>query len=320
MKVLVTGGAGFIGSHVVDAYIRSGHEVVVVDDFSTGRHENLASGIRVHEMDVGDKSFRKIVSDVQPEVVNHHAAQVSVGLSVENPAEDARLNILGSLAVFEACAQAGVRRLIFSSSGGAIYGDQKDIPCVEIARPIPRSPYGIAKYASEHYLRYYGEVWGLRSVVLRYSNVYGPRQQSVGEAGVISIFCKRILDGEPLAINGDGDQTRDFVFVEDAARANIQALEFLLSDQCMANGGEVSQWIFNIGTGTETTINQLANYMIQVAERPIRVVHRVAKPGEQRRSAVSARRAREVLGWQPQVDLQDGLRATLKWFATGREC
>jgi UDP-glucose 4-epimerase len=302
MKVLVTGGAGFIGSHVVDGYVAAGHEVVVVDDLSTGHRENLHPKARFHQLDIQDPRTVEVIHGERPEVLNLHAAQMSVRNSVEDPLHDARINILGTINLFEAARQAGVRRVLFVSSGGAVYGDQETFPASEGHATNPLSPYGVSKRAGELYAFFYQAEYKLPFVALRYANVYGPRQDPHGEAGVVAIFSGRMLRGEPVTINGDGKQTRDYVFVGDVARANLLALERDVR-------GPV-----NIGTGIETDVNELAKIMLDATGARSKVEHGPAKPGEQRRSVIAHDRAARELGWRPEVALKDGLHRTVDWF------
>ena len=301
MKILVTGGAGFIGSHLVDALLAAGHTVVVIDNLRTGRRENLNAAATLAEMDIGSAQLADVVAAHRPEAVFHLAAQAEVRFSVAHPAADAQINIVGSVNLLQAARRAGVRQFIFASSGGAIYGDTAARPTPEDQLPQPASPYGIAKLAVEHYLRVLGELAPMRTAALRCANVYGPRQDARGEAGVVAIFCDRLLRGEPAPINGDGEQTRDFVFVSDVVSANLAAWRAEASGE------------FNIGAGREISVNQLAG-MIRSAVGSGTFTHGPAKPGEQRRSCLDARRAKAMLGWQPQVALAEGIARTVAWF------
>ena len=245
MRILVTGGAGFIGSHVVDAYVQAGHDVLVVDNLSTGKRENLPVQARFVEADIQDPAVRQLIVLEKIEIVSHHAAQMDVRRSVADPLYDARVNILGMLNVLEGAREAHVKKFIFASSGGAIYGEQEAFPAAEEHPTAPISPYGVSKRAGEHYLYFYRVEYGLPSIALRYANIYGPRQDPHGEAGVVAIFTQRLLAGEQPVINGDGKQTRDYVFVGDVAQANLAALQVDYDGP------------LNIGTGSETTVNQL---------------------------------------------------------------
>lgn len=302
MRVLVTGGAGFIGSHVVDGYIGEGHDVVVVDDLSTGREENLNPEARFYKMDIRDKGVMDVFKRERPNVVNHHAAQMDVRRSVSDPIFDADVNILGMLNLLEASHRYGVKGFIFASTGGAIYGEQDYFPADEGHPTRPLSPYGVSKLTGEAYLFYYRMQYGLDYVALRYSNVYGPRQNPHGEAGVVAIFTERMLNsGQPI-INGDGSQTRDFVYVGDVVEANVQALSFNSSE------------IFNIGTGVETDINHLFRALKEITRADVEEVHGPPKEGEQKRSVIDFKKAEGILGWRPRVNLEEGLRKTVEYF------
>jgi UDP-glucose 4-epimerase len=309
MKILVTGGAGFIGSHVAEAYLRDGHEVVIVDDLSTGSPLTVPNGATLITMDLCDGDLEGVFARERPEIVNHHAAQMSVRRSVTDPAFDARVNILGSLRLLETALRHGVRGVIFASTGGALYGEQDYFPADEEHPLRPVSPYGVAKASVEQYLFYYRAVHGLPSVALRYANVYGPRQNPEGEAGVVAIFCGRLLRGETPVINGDGKQTRDFVFVEDVAEANRLALQYLV------RGGEGTGHLgLNIGLGREVSILDLAETLARASGRRVSFVHGPAKAGEQQRSSLDSGKAKRLLGWAPAVSVEDGLALTLDWF------
>ena len=302
MKILVTGGAGFIGSHVVDAFVAAGHDVLVVDDLSSGKRENLNPKATFHQLDVQDLKIGELIRDERPAVLNLHAAQMDVRRSVADPLFDARVNVLGTINLLEAARKANVRRVLFVSSGGAVYGEQERFPAPETHPTNPVSPYGVSKRAGELYAFFYQAEYQLPFVALRYANVYGPRQDPHGEAGVVAIFSGRMLRGEPITVNGDGKQTRDYVYVGDVARANVLALESTCT-------GPV-----NIGTGVETDVNTLARLLLDAAASRSEVRHGPAKQGEQRRSVVDARRAADVLGWRPEVSLADGLRRTVDFF------
>jgi UDP-glucose 4-epimerase len=302
MKVLVTGGAGFIGSHVVDAYVTAGYEVIVVDNLCTGKRENLNPRARFVELDINDAATAELVRAERPDVLNHHAAQMDVRRSVADPLFDARTNVLGTIALLEAARVAGVGKVLFVSSGGAVYGEQETFPAPETHPTWPVSPYGVSKRSGELYCHFYQAEYGLPFVAFRYANVYGPRQDPHGEAGVVAIFSGRMLRGEPVTVNGDGKQTRDYVFVGDVARMNLLALERDAT-------GPV-----NIGTAVETDVNTLAETMLDVSSSRSEVRHGPAKAGEQRRSVVDIRRAAEVFGWTPEVSLRDGLARTVEFF------
>ncbi|MBI4587753.1 MAG: NAD-dependent epimerase/dehydratase family protein [Candidatus Rokubacteria bacterium] len=303
MKVLVSGGAGFIGSHAVDRLLAARHEVVVVDNLSTGRREFVNPGARLYVTDIRSPQLAGVFEAERPEAVIHHAAQAEVRRSVEDPALDAGVNIQGMLNLLLCCRRGKVSRVVYASSGGAVYGDTAVLPTPEDHPTRPASPYGISKLIAEHYLACWRALYGVCGIALRYANVYGPRQNPLGEAGVVAIFAHRILRGEPLTINGDGEQTRDYVYVEDVAGAALAALERVQT------AGAV-----NIGTGIETSVNALVRRLEGVAGVRAEAHHGPAKPGEQRRSALDASEAERLLGWIPQVTLDEGLRRTLDYF------
>ena len=302
MKIVVTGGAGFIASHIVDAYLHQGHEVHVIDDFSTGRKFNLNPTAVVHESNVADFEAANLIGKIKPDVLNHHAAQMDVRHSVENPLFDAGVNILGFLNLLEACKKAGTRRVIFASSGGAIYGDKEPIPADEDHTKEPMSPYGVSKMTGELYLAYYYMAFGMRYVALRYANVYGPRQSTRGEAGVVAIFISQLLAEKSPIINGDGKQTRDYVFVGDVVKANVAALE-------TSHVGGI-----NIGTGRETDVSTICRLLQQGTNSRVKSVHGPAKVGEQMRSCLQTALAARVLGWQPEVGIDEGLQRTIAYY------
>jgi UDP-glucose 4-epimerase len=304
-RILVTGGAGFIGSHLADAFLERGHEVAVVDNLSSGRREQVPTGAQFYPYDIKALETADLIRRWQPQVLVHHAAQMSVRISVEDPLMDARENILGSLNLFQAAAAAKVEKIIFASTGGAMYGDQAPVPARETDRPQPECPYGIAKLAVEHYLHFYQREHGLIPICLRYANVYGPRQNGLGEAGVVAIFIEKFLAGQQPVINGDGLQSRDFVYVGDVVAANLLALDY------------PKEGIFNIGTGRETDILTIFLKLQEIIGSPFGPVHGPAKPGEQRRSALESFLARERLNWQPRMSLAEGLARTVAAF---REC
>lgn len=301
-KILVTGGAGFIGSHLADELIKKGHEVVVVDNLSTGSKLNLNKKAKFYKVDIQDKKINNVFLKEKPDIVFHFAAQINVRRSVESPMEDAKINICGSLNILENCKKFRIKKIIFSSTGGAIYGDANIIPTPEDYAEYPLSPYGIAKLATEKYLNYYNKVFGVSFVVLRFANVYGPRQNSKGEAGVIAIFCDKIFSGKQPIINGDGLQTRDFIYVSDAVGAAILAM------QTEKNG------IFNIGTGRETNINDIFSIIKKESGFNLKESHGPAQKGEQQRSCLNFSSAKEVLGWEPKHGLEEGLEKTVAWF------
>ncbi|MFN2377792.1 MAG: NAD-dependent epimerase/dehydratase family protein [Candidatus Binatia bacterium] len=302
MRILVTGGAGFIGSHLVDAFLDAGHDVAVIDDLSSGSRDQVPAGARFHHADVRGEEAARIVADEKPEVLCHHAAQMNVRLSVEDPAFDADVNILGLLRVLEAARRVGTRRTIFASSGGTVYGDVEAVPTAEEHPTVPMCPYGVSKLTGEMYLEYYRHIHGMSYAALRYANVYGPRQNPHGEAGVIAIFARSLLAGQGGRIYGDGLQTRDFLFVGDVVKANLAAVA---SAWCGA---------VNIGTGVETSVVELHARMRRLTGRDVLPEHAPAKDGEVRRSVLAAARAEAVLGWKPSVTLDEGLAATVDFF------
>lgn len=302
MKVLVTGGAGFIGSHVTDAYIAAGHDVIVVDNLSGGKRENVNPKARFHQLDILDAETAKLIRAERPDVLNHHAAQMDVRKSVADPLFDARVNILGTIGLLQASKDAGVKKVLFVSSGGAAYGEQEQFPAPETHPTWPVSPYGVSKRAGELYCHFFFAEYKMPFVAMRYANVYGPRQDPHGEAGVVAIFSGKMLRGEPVTVNGDGKQTRDYVYVGDVARMSLLAVE------------KDATGPVNVGTGIETDVNQLAAGILAAAGSTSEVQHGPAKGGEQRRSVVDIRRAAEVFGWRPEVSLQDGLARTVEFF------
>ena len=307
MRIVVSGGAGFIGSHIVDAYLEAGHDVAIVDDLSTGRAENVNPGARFHRVDLRDRAaVAAVMAEERPEIVNHHAAQLDVRRSVADPAFDAEVNLIGLLNLIEAARPHALRRVILASSGGVVYGECHRLPTRVEDPTEPISPYGVAKLGSERYLHYYAHVYGLASVWLRYANVYGPRQNPHGEAGVIAIFTTMLLEGGAPVINGSGTQTRDYVYVGDVVRANLLALE---SDYAGP---------LNIGTGVETDVNRLFALLCDAVGHHPGEQHGPAKAGEQLRSVLDARRAGEVLGWNAETPLAEGLRRTVTWFRERR--
>ena len=305
MRTVVTGGAGFIGSNLVDALLDRGDEVTVIDDVSTGRRENLepalGRGVRFVEADIRDaEAMTALIGEVRPEVVFHLAAQIDVRHSVADPGRDARINVEGTINLLSAAQEAGVRRFVNTSSGGAIYGEGQVIPAPEDHPVVPEAPYGLSKYCAERYCEIFRRMHGTSTVSLRYGNVYGPRQDPLGEAGVIAIFCGKLLDGARPTVFGDGLQTRDYVYVRDVVEANLAAAE---SD---ASGP------FNIGTGIESTVLDLVEALAVFAHGPFEAEFAPERKGEVRHIALDCTRAHEELGWEPRVGLDEGLRVTLE--------
>jgi len=302
-KVLVTGGCGFIGSHVVDAFLAQGYEVVVVDNLATGSLENLNPKAKFYEVDIRSPELVDIFEAERPDFVDHHAAQMDVRLSVKKPCYDADVNIVGTLNLLECAVRFDVQKFIFISSGGAVYGEPEYLPCDE-AHPIkPLCPYGVSKYAVEHYLYLYKENYGLDYTVFRYANVYGPRQDPHGEAGVVAIFAEQMLQGDQVTINGSGEQVRDFVYVEDCVAANLLAIE---------NG---AGQIYNLAAGVGTSVNEIFEALAEITDYERDPYHGPAKLGETFRIYLTAEKARQALGWEPTVALDEGLRRTVAYFS-----
>lgn len=302
MKILVTGGAGFIGSHVVDGYLSAGHQVAVVDNLSTGKKSNLSPAAAFYELDVASPKLEGVFAAERPDLVSHHAAQASVKVSTDDPVFDAQQNVVGLLNVLGAGVRYGVKKIIFASSGGAIYGEPLRLPVKENHTLRPRSPYAIAKMAGEHYLRYFAQDYGLEHTILRYANIYGPRQDPFGEAGVVAIFSRILLDGGTPEIHWDGEQRKDYLFVGDAVRANLLAL---------TRGGNR---VYNIGTGQGTSVNELFQALSRIIGTGAPPRYGPKRPGDLRLSYLDCTRARRELGWEPQVALEEGLERTVDYF------
>jgi len=302
MKILVTGGAGFIGSNVVDAYIDRGYGVVVVDDLSCGKKENLNKKAKFYRLDICDRALEGIFEKERIDIVNHHAAQVDVRRSIADPTFDARVNIEGSLNILENCRKYKIKKIIFASSGGVIYGECGSLPPNEDSPISPLSPYGVSKYAMECYLSTYEKIYGLKYTALRYGNVYGPRQDPYGEAGVVAIFSGRMLNNEETNIFGDGEQVRDYVYVGDVVKVNIL---------CLENGDNE---IFNIGTGKSASVNRLFSEMKELSHYSGEAVYKPPRSGELIRSSLDIGKAEQKLGWKAEVNLRQGLKKTIEFF------
>jgi UDP-glucose 4-epimerase len=302
LKILVTGGAGFIASHVADGMVAQGHSVTVIDNLSMGKTKNLNPKAKFVLMDIRAQELERLFDLERFDAVCHHAAQMDVRMSVKDPLFDADVNVKGTLNILQNCVRFGVKKVLFASTGGAIYGEQNAFPCDESHPTQPVSPYGITKLAVEKYLYYYALEYGLKYVILRYANVYGPRQNPHGEAGVVAVFTAKLLAGETPVINGDGKQTRDYVFAGDVARANLKALAYDQND------------IFNIGTGIETDVNRVFDLIREAAGGKAKETHGPAKPGEQKRSVISAGKAKRLLGWEPEVAFMQGIGKTVEYF------
>ena len=302
MKVLVTGGAGFIGSHLVDRLAQEGHDVIIVDNLATGKRRNINRSASFYKLDIQSWRMERVFRNERPSVVMHLAAQMDVRKSVEDPMFDAQVNVLGTLNVLQQAVKHGVRKVVFSSSGGAIYGEQEVHPASESHITQPSSPYGLSKLCGELYLSYFQRSSGLQMVSLRYANVYGPRQDPEGEAGVVAIFIQKMLHNEQAVINGNGRQTRDFVFVDDVIEANLAVM------------GQETQGTYNVGTGVETSINDLFRILVQHTGSACKEVHGPAKKGEQARSVIDSAKLRNELSWEPKTSLNDGLKKTVEYF------
>ena len=307
MRILVTGGAGFIGSHVVDGFLTRGAEVGVFDNLSTGRREFVAPHARLFVGDLAKPAdIDHCIAEFRPDVVSHHAAQIDVRHSVSDPIHDARVNVLGSLALLQSCTRHGVRKVIYASTGGALYGEARVVPAPEDHPVNPESPYGVSKHTVEHYLFLWRKVHGLDYTVLRYANIYGPRQNPHGEAGVNAIFIGLMLEGRRPRIFGDGEQIRDYLFVGDVVRANLLALE---------SGSEA---IVNLGTGVGTSVNDIVRALNGIMGTSLEPIYEPARPGEVQRIVLDATRARGALGWTPETAFTDGLARTVDWHRASR--
>jgi UDP-glucose 4-epimerase len=313
MEILVTGGAGFVGSHVVDAYIAQGHRVLVVDDLSTGKRENVNPKANFYQIDITDfEELRRVFSQEKIDLINHHAAQIDPRLSVDDPRLDARINLIGLLNLLECCKEFSVHKIIFASSGGVLYGDAEKIPSSEESPKQPISPYGVAKLAGELYLFSAKHTHNLEYIALRYANVYGPRQPAKGDGNVVSTFARLLAKGQPVMIFGDGEQTRDFVFVGDVAQANLLATEKIseLNGRPLRSLDDLA---FNIGTGRETSVNQLFVKLRAQLKQQSEARYVTPRAGEVRRNALEITKAQRLLGFAPRVALDEGLYQTVRW-------
>jgi len=302
LKILVTGGAGFIASQIADAFINEGHQVTIVDDLSTGFKKNLNPKAKFFQANICDKNLSQLFEKEQFDVVNHHAAQMDVRRSVKNPEFDATTNILGTINLLQNAIKYKVNKFMFASTGGAVYGEQEYFPADEKHPTQPRSPYGISKLAVEKYIHFYNAEYGLKYSILRYANIYGPRQNPFGEAGVVAIFSTKLLKGDQPIINGNGKQTRDYVFVGDVVKANLLALNDDAND------------IYNVGTEIETDVNQLFHYINSITGAGKEEKHGPAAQGEQMRSVITSNKLFNKFGWQPETKIENGLQATVEYF------
>ncbi len=302
MKILVTGGAGFIASHITDAFIEDGHDVVVLDDLSTGFEKNINTKAKFVKMNICAPEVENLFIKEKFDIVNHHAAQMDVRKSVTDPAFDANINIIGTINLLQSSIKHGINKFMFASTGGAVYGEQLFFPANESHQTNPVSPYGISKLSVEKYLYYYQNEYGLNNTILRYANIYGPRQNPFGEAGVVSIFCNKMLSGEQPIINGEGKQTRDYVYVQDVVKANL----LTLTDERGA--------VYNVGTGIETDVNELFQKLNDIIGNGQVEKHGPSAPGEQMRSVITSDKLFENLNWKPSTILNDGLKNTVSFF------
>lgn len=310
-RVLVTGGAGFIGSHIAEAYLADGWEVVVLDDLSRGREGNVPKSARLVCADIRSPEARRLLATGRFDALNHHAAQIDVRVSVDQPALDAGINVVGFTNLLEGAGAGGVKRVIFASSGGVVYGDPAVIPTPETAPKLPVSPYGVSKLSGEHYLRALGALRGFEGIAMRYANVFGPRQDPKSEAGVVSIFVSRLLAGQKLTVFGDGLQTRDYVFVRDVARANVLATGVRLPP---AQAGDFDAPAFNVATSVQRNVLELAEAVGRVMGKRPELEFAPPRPGELLRSALDVSKAKAVLKWTPEWKFEDGLRSLVEWF------
>jgi len=304
MKILVTGGAGFIGSNIVDRYLGEGHEVVVVDNLITGKRENLNPKAKFYEIDILDPEIGEIFKKEKPAVINHHAAQIDVRKSLSDPIFDAKVNILGTINILENSVKAGVKKVIYASTGGALYGEPTYLPVDENHPILPIAPYAASKFSAEAYLSLYAQSYNLKYSALRYGNVYGPRQDPLGEAGVIAIFIGKMLKGERPTIYGDGEQLRDYIFVGDIAEVNLKVLEEGVG-------------VYNVGTGIGTSVNQLFKNLKEILDFKLESIYAPPRKGELLKVYLDAKKIEKELGWKARTSLNEGLRKTVEYFKRG---
>ena len=307
MNIIVTGGAGFIGSNVADAFIEKGHRVIIIDNLSSGKKINVNEKAEFYEMGIGDPKVEEIFSSNKIDILCHHAAQIDVRKSVADPVFDASVNIIDAIKLLQLCVKYKVPKVIFSSTGGAIYGEPEKNPADENTPALPLAPYGTSKLCFEKYLQFYKNLYGLEYSILRYANIFGPRQDPHGEAGVVAIFSGLLLDGKSPKIFGNGEQTRDYLFVGDVVRANLMCLE----------GGDGI--IVNLGTGVETSVNDLFNAMAKITGSKVKPIFEPERPGEVQRICLDAQKAKKLLGWEPKVTLEEGLEKTIDFFRSRRK-
>jgi len=315
-KVLVTGGAGFVGSHIVDLFINNHYDVIIIDDLSSGKKENINRKAKLYQIDMNDIGIKSIISKEKPDYICHQAAQISVSYSVKNPKIDAQRNIMGLLNLLESSSSNDVKGIIFASSGGTVYGEPDCFPINEKVAFNPTSPYGIAKMSSEYYLRFYCKVYNLNYVSLRYGNVYGPRQDPYGEAGVIAIFIRKMLNGEVPTINGDGEYIRDYVYVEDVANACLLSMKNMLKlAKLYEKNRLINQFVaFNIGTGQGISVNQLFSYLREIVDFSMQANYGPPRSGDLRKNLLDCQLAKETLNWESKYDIKSGLKKTVEWF------
>jgi UDP-glucose 4-epimerase len=315
-KVLVTGGAGFVGSHIVDLFIDNNYDVIIVDDLSGGKKDNINKNARFYQIDINDTGIKNFISKEKPDYICHQAAQISVSYSVKNPKIDAQRNIMGLLNLLESSYSNDVKGIIFASSGGTVYGEPESFPISESSPFDPSSPYGIAKMSSEYYLKFYSDYYNLNYIALRYGNVYGPRQDPYGEAGVIAIFIRKMLNGKVPTINGDGEYIRDYVYVEDVANACLLSMKNMLKlSKLYKNNSLMNKFVsFNIGTGQAISVNQLFSYLREIVDFSMRANYGPPRSGDLRKNILDCQLAKKYLNWEARYNMSDGLTKTVEWF------